>query len=42
MKICSVVDRFGLQAACDGGISVSILSLILLMMYAVRVLRRRE
>ena len=40
--ICSVVDPFGLFATCDDGISASSLSLILMMMHAVRILLREE
>ena len=42
VKTCSVVDLFGLQAACDGGISAYSLSLILLVMHATRILRRED
>ena len=41
-KACSVVDLFGLQAACNGGISASSLSLILLVIHAGRILHREE
>ena len=41
VKTCSVVDLFCLKAACDGGISASSLSLILLVIHA-RVLCREE
>ena len=38
----AVVDLFGLSAACDGGISTFSLSLILLGIYAARILRKEE
>ena len=39
---CSVVDLFALYAACDGGISASNRSLILLVMQAASILRNEE
>ena len=42
VKICSIIDQFGLKAARDGSISASSLSLILLVMHAVRMLQREE
>ena len=38
----AVVDLFGLSAACDGGISTFSLSLILLVIYVARILRKEE
>ena len=34
VKTCSVVDLFGLQAACDGGISASNQSIMLVLFYS--------
>lgn len=42
VKVCSIFDQFGLEAACNGGISAWSLSLILLMLQATKILWRQE